>query len=57
MGLFAAHKLVFSFLIATSIERHANRISLKLWTTFINGPETVESKDLFKNPDENVLSP
>lgn len=36
-GLFVAHKVLFSFLIATSINRNSQKINDNLWGTLLRG--------------------
>lgn len=42
-GLLDAHKLIFSFLICTSIQRHAGTISPVAWSFFLRGGRRPES--------------
>jgi dynein heavy chain len=36
-GLFEAHKLIYSFLIAASIERTESRLDNQLWNIYLRG--------------------
>ncbi len=36
-GLFEAHKLIYSFLIAISIEKQENRLDSILWNIYLRG--------------------
>lgn len=36
-GLFVSHKVLFSFLIATSINRNSGKINEALWSTLLRG--------------------
>jgi dynein heavy chain len=36
-GLFEAHKLIYSFLIAISIEKQENRLDNSLWNVYLRG--------------------
>ncbi len=53
-GLFEEHKLIFSFLIVTSILRDANDISPAEWNFFLRGGRGDPNRA--KNPDPNVFS-
>jgi dynein heavy chain len=41
-GLFEAHKLIFSFLIAIQINRKAGLVSDALWSVFLRGAGVVD---------------
>ena len=41
-GLFEAHKLIFSFLIATSINKKQKLLSEALWSVFLRGAGVIE---------------
>lgn len=59
-GLFEADKLIYSFLIATSILRQANKIDIPIWNIFLRGPTlltSVEADDQPPNPDLDFLGP
>ena len=48
-GLFANHREVFSFLIATALLRSTNKISDDMWKLFLRGPADVDM-DKFEDP-------
>ena len=54
-GLFEAHKTIFSFLIATSIQRNANIISELEWNYFIRGVNDFLGKGI-PNPSPEILT-
>ena len=59
-GLFEADKLIFSFLIATSILTQAKKIDVPIWNIFLRGPTimtTAEVEDKPPNPDIDFLGP
>ncbi len=54
-GLFEAHKLIFSFLIAVAIEREQKTISEPLWNAFLRGAGVLEQR-LPANPVNELIS-
>lgn len=54
-GLFATHKYIFSFLIATSIKRNAGVISNVSWNLLLRGAGLVTDK-VPPNPNVNLIS-
>lgn len=55
-GLFEKDKVLFSFLIATSIGRQAKTLSEELWLLFTRGPILVDKEKLAKNPSKKVFN-
>jgi dynein heavy chain len=55
-GLFEAHKLIFSFLIASSIDRQNLLISEAVWSTFLRGGGVIDRHEALPNPDPSVLN-
>ncbi len=55
-GLFEAHKLIFSFLIATSIDRQYKLIQQDLWSVFLRGSGFIDKTIHIPNPDSNIIS-
>ena len=49
-GLFEAHKNIFSFLIAISINRHKGNIDPLIWSTFLRGAGPFNRARQPKNP-------
>ena len=59
-GLFEADKMIYSFLISTSILRQANKIDIPIWNIFLRGPSimtSVEIDDQPPNPEPDYLGP
>ena len=55
-GLFERHKLIFSFLICTSILRQENKIAVLEWTYLLRGnPQRIAGGP--KNPDPSYIKP
>ncbi|OHT01787.1 Dynein heavy chain family protein [Tritrichomonas foetus] len=52
-GLFANHREVFSFLIATALERSTNEITDDMWKLFLRGPSDVDISK-FDDPNPNI---
>ena len=55
-GLFEKDKILFSFMIASSIARDARVISEDLWSVFSKGPAPSEKDNYTKNPSKKVFS-
>ena len=58
-GLFEAHKIIFSFLITTSINRNSRRVNDMYWNLLLRGPGPLsleQQKNKLKNPDPKVLT-
>jgi dynein heavy chain, axonemal len=55
-GLFEAHKLIYSFLIATSIKRQSGELLEGYWSLFLRGAPVFEKKNQPPNPDKNTIS-
>ena len=55
-GLFGAHRLIFSFLICTSIFRNSGRILFEEWTFLLRGKGALVISDLGPNPDETTMT-
>lgn len=55
-GLFEEHKLIFSFLIATSIEKTDGKLDQALWSVFLRGAGIVEPSRVKPNPDTKVFT-
>jgi dynein heavy chain len=59
-GLFEADKLIYSFLIATSILRQIEKIDIPIWNIFLRGPTIMTSAEVDEqpeNPDPDFLGP
>lgn len=59
-GLFEADKLIYSFLITTSIFRQAKKIDEAIWNAFLRGPSIFTSAELEEkpvNPDPEYFGP
>lgn len=54
-GLFQAHRLIFSFLICTSIQRQAQHITPAEWSYLLRGAQPVPTTR--PNPAPTVLTP
>ena len=54
-GLFSAHRLVFSFLIATALLKSTENITEDEWRIFLRGPPSV-STDIFPHPPDQINS-
>ena len=48
-GLFSKHKLIFSFLISTSIQRQLKVISNKSWMGLLKGAGILDEKKIPEN--------
>ena len=55
-GLFEAHKLIYSFLIAISINKQLEKIDETLWSAFLRGNGLVEIEDPVENPDKMIFT-
>jgi len=49
-GLFERDKLIYSFLIATSIQKQANEIDMGIWNAFLRGPTVMTSEETAAKP-------
>mmetsp|Transcript_28797 Transcript_28797/g.26008 ORF Transcript_28797/g.26008 Transcript_28797/m.26008 type:complete len:185 (+) Transcript_28797:2723-3277(+) len=54
-GLFEAHKVIFSFLIITSIQKQAKTLDLGLWSIFLKGAGVFNKEMQPKNPEPRVI--
>lgn len=58
-GLFESHKIIFSFLIITSINRNSGRVRENHWNLLLRGAGPITPEDLqarIENPDPKVLT-
>jgi len=58
-GLFEKDKIIYSFLITTSIMRNAKRIDEAVWNIFLRGPTvftTEEKAIMLDSPDLIILT-
>lgn len=55
-GIFEAHKNIFSFLIAISINRHLGKIDQLIWSTFLRGAGPFNRARQPKNPMTKYIS-
>lgn len=55
-GLFEAHKLIFSFLIASSINKQSKKIEETVWSLFLRGCGVYESPEPVPNPDPAIFN-
>ena len=59
-GLFEAHKIIFSFLIITSINRNCGKVKEVHWNLLLRGPGPLTPDELKlrpENPDIKVIIP
>lgn len=56
-GLFEKDKILFAFLIATSINKNSKIISEELWSAFTRGPSLAEKVSSKPNPSKLLFSP
>jgi dynein heavy chain, axonemal len=54
-GLFVAHKVLFSFLIATSINRNSQKINENLWSTLLRGAGIFNKAQQPENPSPSMI--
>lgn len=55
-GLFEKDKVLFSFMIASSINKASKVISEEFWSTFTKGPSVNEKVGSKPNPNKNLFS-
>lgn len=55
-GLFVAHKVLFSFLIASSINRKAGKIDEVLWGMLLRGAGAFNRSGMPENPNPSLMS-
>ena len=55
-GLFEAHKLIFSFLIATSINKKSKVLNETLWGIFLRGAGIFNKSNQPPSPDKTILN-
>jgi dynein heavy chain len=55
-GLFGKDKILFSFMISTSINREAKIINEELWSIFAKGPTHVDKSAYRPNPSKKLFS-
>lgn len=55
-GLFVAHKILFSFLIVTSINRNMLKIDEGLWSCLLRGAGPVNRASMPENPSTSLIS-
>jgi dynein heavy chain, axonemal len=55
-GLFVAHKILFSFLIATSINRNSQKVNEGLWGTLLRGAGIINKAQQPENPAPSMIS-
>lgn len=55
-GLFEAHKLVYSFLISTSINKNAEILDPSLFSVLLKGADMVDHSAMPANPDPKRIS-
>lgn len=56
-GLFEKDKLIFSFLITTSINKHAKILDEQLWGIFLRGAGVFDKSKQPANPDKSFIQP
>ncbi|KAL4487471.1 hypothetical protein ABPG72_006991 [Tetrahymena utriculariae] len=56
-GLFEKDKLIFSFLIATSINKHANILNEDIWRILLRGAGLFDKSKQPPNPDKTMIQP
>ncbi len=54
-GLFVAHKVLFSFLMATSINRNSQKINENLWSTLLRGAGIINKTVQPENPAPSMI--
>ena len=55
-GLFEAHKLIYSFLFTSSINRQDKELDDSLWSVFLRGAGLFDRSIIKANPDKNVIT-
>jgi dynein heavy chain len=55
-GLFVAHKVLFSFLICTSINRNAEKIKNETWSALLRGAGVFDRNQMSDNPNSSIIS-
>lgn len=50
-----AHKTLFSFLIATSINRNSKKINELMWSCLLRGPSTFNKSKMPENPNIQLI--
>jgi dynein heavy chain len=54
-GLFERDKLIYSFLIATSIQKQAGEIDTGVWNAFLRGPTVMSAEESAAKPTRPEL--
>lgn len=55
-GLFVSHKVLFSFLMSTSINRNSGKINETLWSTLLRGAGIFNKALQPENPSQGIIS-
>lgn len=55
-GLFEAHKRIFSFLVAISINKKAGLVAEDLWSMLLRGAGVIDKSKVPPNPDKVMIS-
>ena len=55
-GLFEAHKLIFSFLIAISISKNKGTVKEKEWNVFLRGAGLFDRSNIPENPEQSFIN-
>lgn len=50
-GLFERHKIIYSFLISTSIQKQENEIDMGVWNAFLRGPTVMDAEEVAAKPE------
>ncbi len=55
-GLFEEHKLIYSFLISSSINKKAGLLQDNNWSVFLRGAGIYDKSEFKETPDINVIN-
>lgn len=55
-GLFVIHKVLFSFLMCTSINRNYNKINESLWSCLLRGAGIMNKSNMPENPSPSLIT-
>jgi len=55
-GLFEEHKLIYSFLISSSINKKANLLLENNWSVFLRGAGIYDKSEYKDSPDINIIN-
>src|SRR5688572_14793652 len=55
-GLFVIHKVLFSFLMCTSINRNSGKINEQLWSCLLRGAGIMNKANMPDNPSPSLIT-